>query len=194
TPGRMSTTRSRLRTTDGSQVTGVPSACTTRRPSARLPGVWPSIQTSQTTPYAHISANSSSIARPLPATPKFDSGIIATKKKTPRNSRSSTHACARGNAPAARRRSEMPSAVSISRTVSIIECRSSGVDDDGIGDQVVQAAALVAEDQQRIDQRRQPADVGNHAEQRHRQHADEEITQQTHAAAIGTHDGDVQHA
>ena len=37
------------RTTDGIHVTGVPSALTTRRPSARLPTVWPSIQTSHTT-------------------------------------------------------------------------------------------------------------------------------------------------
>ena len=55
----MSTVRIRLRTQAASQPTGAPSLETTRRSSARLPGVCPSNRPSHTIGYSQNTANSS---------------------------------------------------------------------------------------------------------------------------------------
>src|SRR3954469_2051162 len=61
----------------------------------------------------------------------------------------------RAHNPAGRSSSRMPSGVSAATTVSRMSRppgRDSGLDDDGVGNVVVHAAARVAEDEQRVDE------------------------------------------
>src|SRR5262245_20372812 len=75
---------------------------------------------------------------------------------------SMTNAQNRAPMPAGRSSSRMPSGVSTAKTVSMTaprRGRSSGLDDDGVGNVVVQTASRVTEDEQHVDdavQRNQP--------------------------------------
>src|SRR5829696_6088456 len=81
----------------------------------------------------------------------------------------------RAHTPAGRSSSRMPSGVSAATTVSSIwrrPARASGFDDDRVGNVVVHAASLAAEDEERVD---------DAVERDHSEHGVREVTRDDHA-------------
>ena len=117
-PGSRSTTISRFRTAEAGRRTGVPSSCTTCRPSTRLPIVWPSLSTSNSTGYSHWPQKTPISITPEPNFPATLSPISSATPRTPRPSQSTSSASARGTTPAGARRKVTPSGVSTMASVS----------------------------------------------------------------------------
>src|ERR671930_1829626 len=116
-PGRMSTSRSTLRTALVKKVTGLPSTRTTRRPFRRLPGVRPAAKTSKRTSYAaktrKLARSTTTAPKPLPNAPTAAPTPVTPTRSTIWSMKSTSAETNREPTPASVSSRSTPSGVAI---------------------------------------------------------------------------------
>ena len=85
---------------------------------ARLPGVAPCQNTSNTAGYSHSIRKAIRSSTAIPNFPNMASAMLNASMIAPRTSKSISQASARGTGPARRKESSMPSGVEMLRVVS----------------------------------------------------------------------------